>query len=93
MARAALKSSTFTHLYSVTITGACSPKTRGTGGTEILVRNGDTATCTRHGALPIIGTASKAVDLDGLPFARVGDVVDSPCGAVIASGDPSLELT
>lgn len=90
---AALKTSAFTHAYSVTITGVCSPKTRGTGGTSILVRDGDMATCAHHGELPIVGTAAIARDLDSKIFARVGDTVASPCFAVILDGDPKIQLS
>ena len=87
MADAATQGSTFTHPYVVTITSFSSKTKNHTG--QWLVRNTDTVTCAQHGAQTIIGTASKAKDLDGKIYAKVGDV--TTCGAVIATGDSTIQ--
>lgn len=87
MADAATQTSTFTHPYAVTLT-SWSSKTKNHMG-EWLIRNGDTVTCAQHGSQTIIGTASKARDIDGSIFAKVGDV--TTCGAVIISGDSTIQ--
>lgn len=87
MADAATQVSTFTHPYAVTIT-SWSSKTKNHDG-KWLLRNTDTVTCAQHGAQTVVGTASKAKDLDGKVFAKVGDV--TTCGAVIATGDSSIQ--
>lgn len=92
MANAALITSTFTHPYTVVVTSTGSPKTRNSAGVALL-RHDDTVSCTQHGTKKIIGTASKARDLDGKIFAKVGDVAESPCGAIIATGDPKIQLS
>jgi uncharacterized Zn-binding protein involved in type VI secretion len=87
MADAAIQYSRFTHPYTVEIT-SFSDKTKNQSGAW-LVRDGDTVTCTQHGAQTIIGTAAIAKDLDGKKFAKVGDV--TTCGAVISVGDDTIQ--
>lgn len=86
---AATEISTFTHVpYTITL-GTRSSTTKNHAG-KWLLRNGDTVTCSQHGAQTIVGTASIAVDLDLKKFAREGDVTS--CGAVITigTGDPTI---
>lgn len=89
MADAAIKTSTFTHPYTITVTSGSST-TFNIPGVPLL-RNLDTVTCSQHGAQTIQGTASIATDLDGRKFAKVGDT--TTCGAVIATGDPNIQLS
>lgn len=92
MANAALVTSTFTHPYTVTVTSTGSPKTKNLAGVALL-RHDDTVSCAQHGTRKIVGTAAKARDLDTKIFAKVGDVVEDPCGAIIATGDPDIQLS
>ena len=87
MADAATQVSTFTHPYAITIT-SYSSKTKNHDG-KWLLRHGDTVTCSQHGAQTIVGTAAKAVDLDSKKFAKKGDL--TTCGAIIATGDPTIQ--
>lgn len=88
---AALKTSTWTHPYAITVQ-KWSQKTFNISGTPLL-RDQDDVTCSQHGPQKIQGSASKARDIDteGNKFARVGD--STPCGAVIANGDPNIQLS
>ena len=91
MANAALKTSTFTHPFTITVT-SWSVKTFNNGTPNVpLLRDQDTVTCSQHGSQTIVGTATIAKDLDGRKFARVGDL--TTCGATIATGDPAIGLS
>lgn len=91
MADAALKTSAFTHPYTITVTSWSSKTFNNAVPGVPLLRNLDTVTCSQHGSQTIQGTAAIAVDLDGRKFAKVGDT--TTCGAVIASGDPKIQLS
>jgi len=91
MADAALKTSTWTHPYTITVQ-KWSEKTFNIDGIPLL-RDQDDVNCSQHGPQKIQGSATLArvIDTDGNKFARVGD--STPCGAVIATGDPKIDLS
>mgnify|MGYP000950092557 CR=1 FL=1 len=91
MADAAIKTSTWTHPYTITVQ-KWSTKTFNLSGVPLL-RDQDDVSCSQHGPQKILGTAVKArdIDPDGNKFAKVGDT--TTCGAVIATGDPNIQLS
>ena len=86
MANAAIQTSSFSHPGAAV---TWSSKTKNHDGIWLL-RTGDLFNCSTHGAGKVIlGTATFGKDLDGKVFAKVGDAAS--CGAIILSGDPTIQ--